>query len=102
MASTGGSPSAGLLGQIKVKAYSKDPTSPLASGLPHHRHVCKPECDVDFGSLKQHCGRPGAWQKKEELHSPGIEPGSGPWQGPILPLDQECSNVRCQHRNFQH
>ena len=24
------------------------------------------------------------------LHSPGIEPGSGPWQGPILPLDQEC------------
>jgi len=25
------------------------------------------------------------------MHSPGIEPGSGPWQGPILPLDQECS-----------
>ena len=39
--------------------------------------------------------------EKEELHSPGIEPGSGPWQGPILPLDQECSVSLVIGRHFQ-
>lgn len=32
-------------------------------------------------------------QQPKGMHSPGIEPGSGPWQGPILPLDQECSSL---------
>jgi hypothetical protein len=27
---------------------------------------------------------------KKELHQPGIEPGSVPWQGTILPLDHWC------------
>ncbi|KAF8103796.1 hypothetical protein N665_0185s0067 [Sinapis alba] len=26
----------------------------------------------------------------ERLHQPGIEPGSVPWQGTILPLDHWC------------
>ena len=26
----------------------------------------------------------------DKLHRPGIEPGSRPWQGRILPLDQRC------------
>ncbi|RID55473.1 hypothetical protein BRARA_G02731 [Brassica rapa] len=28
-----------------------------------------------------------------ELHQPGIEPGSVPWQGTILPLDHWCFDV---------
>ena len=27
---------------------------------------------------------------KNQLHQPGIEPGSVPWQGTILPLDHWC------------
>jgi hypothetical protein len=27
---------------------------------------------------------------KARVHRPGIEPGSLPWQGSILPLDQRC------------
>ena len=27
------------------------------------------------------------------LHRPGIEPGSRPWQGRILPLDQRCQGL---------
>ncbi|KAJ0015300.1 hypothetical protein Pint_20518 [Pistacia integerrima] len=27
---------------------------------------------------------------KKPLHQPGIEPGSVPWQGTILPLDHWC------------
>lgn len=31
------------------------------------------------------------WKKQEKnLHQPGIEPGSVPWQGTILPLDHWC------------
>ena len=37
-------------------------------------------------------------EKAKGMHSPGIEPGSGPWQGPILPLDQECSTPRSVSR----
>ena len=29
-------------------------------------------------------------KKKKQLHQPGIEPGSVPWQGTILPLDHWC------------
>jgi hypothetical protein len=32
-------------------------------------------------------------QKKIIMHQPGIEPGSVPWQGTILPLDHWC--LRC-------
>ena len=28
------------------------------------------------------------------LHRPGIEPGSRPWQGRILPLDQRCLRLQ--------
>ncbi|ESQ54421.1 hypothetical protein EUTSA_v10027316mg, partial [Eutrema salsugineum] len=28
--------------------------------------------------------------KVDKLHQPGIEPGSVPWQGTILPLDHWC------------
>ena len=28
--------------------------------------------------------------KKGNMHQPGIEPGSVPWQGTILPLDHWC------------
>ena len=42
-------------------------------------------------------------QKPKGMHSPGIEPGSGPWQGPILPLDQECSTLHVLRVGiFQH
>jgi hypothetical protein len=29
-------------------------------------------------------------ESKKEVHRPGIEPGSVPWQGTILPLDHRC------------
>ena len=29
-------------------------------------------------------------KEEKELHRPGIEPGSVPWQGTILPLDHRC------------
>ena len=32
-------------------------------------------------------------QMQNKLRSPGLEPGPGPWQGPIIPLDYE----RCDH-----
>ena len=46
--------------------------------------------------------------KKHYLHQPGIEPGSVPWQGTILPLDHWCFDVVsktfilliCTHKNF--
>ena len=53
---------------------------------------------IIFGSV--YFGRCEKCEKKE-LHSPGIEPGSGPWQGPILPLDQECSVSLVRVRYFQ-
>ena len=28
-------------------------------------------------------------QMQNKLRSPGLEPGPGPWQGPIIPLDYE-------------
>ena len=34
--------------------------------------------------------------KKHYLHQPGIEPGSVPWQGTILPLDHWCFDVVCK------
>ena len=34
-------------------------------------------------------------QKRTGIHRPGIEPGSLPWQGSILPLDQRCAKLRC-------
>ncbi|KAK9198439.1 hypothetical protein WN944_013623 [Citrus x changshan-huyou] len=34
------------------------------------------------------CG--GHINAKNHLHQPGIEPGSVPWQGTILPLDHWC------------
>ena len=42
-------------------------------------------------------------KKLGRIHRPGIEPGSLPWQGSILPLDQRCGScdalsVRCEHR----
>ena len=30
---------------------------------------------------------------EKSLHQPGIEPGSVPWQGTILPLDHWCTKV---------
>jgi hypothetical protein len=38
---------------------------------------------------------------KKELHRPGIEPGSVPWQGTILPLDHRCRR-RCRGSNPGH
>ena len=32
------------------------------------------------------------------LHQPGIEPGSVPWQGTILPLDHWCFFIRILHK----
>ena len=29
-------------------------------------------------------------RRREPMQRPGIEPGSPPWQGGILPLDQRC------------
>ena len=29
-------------------------------------------------------------RKKESMHRPGIEPGTRPWQGRILPLNHRC------------
>ena len=41
-----------------------------------------------------HCAIRGKRRKekgeKKNLHQPGIEPGSVPWQGTILPLDHWC------------
>ena len=37
----------------------------------------------------------------ECLHWPGIEPGSVPWQGTILPLDHQCTHhAKYSSRNF--
>nr|PNR49195.1 hypothetical protein PHYPA_011091 [Physcomitrium patens] len=32
----------------------------------------------------------GRREDKSTVHRPGIEPGSVPWQGTILPLDHRC------------
>ena len=34
---------------------------------------------------------------QEMLHQPGIEPGSEPWQGIILPLDHWCFDDLVNH-----
>ena len=34
----------------------------------------------------------GVFAKRKSLHQPGIEPGSVPWQGTILPLDHWCTS----------
>ena len=34
------------------------------------------------------------------MHQPGIEPGSVPWQGTILPLDHWCSFVAEDFKSF--
>jgi hypothetical protein len=34
---------------------------------------------------------------KKFMHQPGIEPGSVPWQGTILPLDHWCFVVSGQY-----
>ena len=36
--------------------------------------------------------REGKKLKQKRMHQPGIEPGSVPWQGTILPLDHWCFN----------
>ena len=36
-------------------------------------------------------------EAKKYLHQPGIEPGSVPWQGTILPLDHWCFDERSVH-----
>ncbi|KAJ0028617.1 hypothetical protein Pint_34943 [Pistacia integerrima] len=39
------------------------------------------------------------------MHQPGIEPGSVPWQGTILPLDHWCSLLcvmTCMHIKYQY
>ena len=33
---------------------------------------------------------------EKEMHQPGIEPGSVPWQGTIPPLDHWCFVVCCR------
>ena len=35
--------------------------------------------------------------KKRNMHQPGIEPGSVPWQGTILPLDHWCRGWFADH-----
>ena len=35
----------------------------------------------------------GVFAKRKSLHQPGIEPGSVPWQGTILPLDHWCTSM---------
>nr|PNR43974.1 hypothetical protein PHYPA_016357 [Physcomitrium patens] len=40
--------------------------------------------------------------QKGALHRPGIEPGSVPWQGTILPLDHRCKDRRCRGSNPGH
>ena len=31
-------------------------------------------------------------REKKKVHPPGLEPGSPPWKGGILPLDHECQH----------
>ena len=42
------------------------------------------------GAVKQICKKTRGGKRKIKLHQPGIEPGSVPWQGTILPLDHWC------------
>ncbi len=47
----------------------------------------------------------GLVNKNENMHWPGIEPGSVPWQGTILPLDHQChtsSQVTVLNFTFQN
>ena len=81
-ACTGGSrgtPSAGLLGQVKVKAYNEYPTIPFVFGPPHHRHVCRSVCDVNLLALKQHSGRLAKGNRSCILResNPGLARGRG-------------------------
>ena len=39
--------------------------------------------------------------QKKRLHRLGIEPGSLPWQGSILPLDQRCAEQRSSRRSMR-
>ena len=32
--------------------------------------------------------------RREKVHLPGIEPGSHPWQGYVIPLDHKCLWVK--------
>ena len=43
-------------------------------------------------NLRAFCAMPASRKffKKLRMHQPGIEPGSVPWQGTILPLDHWC------------
>ena len=45
------------------------------------KHTCTSRVRIEPGS---------EWIKKTHMHQPGIEPGSVPWQGTILPLDHWC------------
>ena len=45
----------------------------------------------EFQNLKGGLFRAGLGNS-ERMHRPGIEPGSVPWQGTILPLDHRCSS----------
>ena len=44
-----------------------------------------------FLRTKHHCFPVRKPKPKKVLHRPGIEPGSVPWQGTILPLDHRCT-----------
>ena len=39
-------------------------------------------------------------KKENRMHQPGIEPGSVPWQGTILPLDHWCHLMNCHSRDL--
>ena len=48
----------------------------------------------DSSGRSEECDRPIHRREhsfiKPQVHQPGIEPGSVPWQGTILPLDHWC------------
>ncbi|KAF8045725.1 hypothetical protein N665_4501s0002 [Sinapis alba] len=48
------------------------------------------ERDKDICILKENIQKLEIKGKMLSVHQPGIEPGSVPWQGTILPLDHWC------------
>ena len=72
-----------------MEAVSRPGASQEAKQLNFH-FACVFGCYNHDGSNKKKMKKDGSFVL---LHRPGIEPGSRPWQGRILPLDQRCQGL---------
>lgn len=79
----GSIPCGGFLSSFFISFYglSSTPTSPTRLSLPS---------PPPLSLFSPFPSPPLSPTKKEYLHTPGIGPGSRPWQGRIIPLDHVC------------